>query len=325
MVSPGTLQVVNTLGEGVNHTYEPTIRDSGEVSYPSAEELLDDRDDDAVIVLEQLADRSLLDREFQSKVYICPECLTDGMQYSTACPSCGSIEAFETTLVEHTECGTVDVEESFRDGICPGCERQVAEETLSSQRRYVCQGCESWFDTPANRLRCRECLHVCQPTDSHERVLYVYTLGSGGERWLDEQLTARDSIAEELSERRFETTIDAVVTADDGTDYPVHVYAVDTVLDNRIVAEVHDQPTRADIEYLIEAADALSAHPILVTTSGVVSEAVSERLSGVDVTVMTSDGEGGLEQAYRVTDEPRSTESFVQRLASSLDVSGWKS
>ncbi|GEM_PF-1813238 len=324
MVSPGTLQLVNTLGEGENRTYEPTISDAGEVSYPDAEGLLDDRDDGAVVVLERLADRGVLDREFQSKVYICPECLTEGMQYSSACPSCGSIEAFETTLVEHTECGTVDVEESYRNGVCPGCERQVTEETLSSQQRYVCQGCESWFDTPANRLRCRDCLHVCQPSDSHERVLYIYALGREGDRWLDDQLRARGAIADELSDRRFETTIDAVVTADDGTDYPVHVYAVDSFLDNRIVAEIHDTPTRDDVEYLLDASRALSAHPILVTTSGVVGEVVSDRLAEVDVTVMTATEDGGLEHSYRISDEPRSTESFMQRLASSLDVSGWK-
>lgn len=323
MVSPGTLTALTALTEGSPTEYEPLIDDeTGDVGYPDAEAHLDDGDPRAYAVLESLANRDILEKTFVEKVYICPGCGGEGMAYTTACGGCGSAYTIETELFEHLTCGHIAPREEFEVGreefVCPGCEAQLESfEDIERGQRYVCQDCGSYFETPEHGLRCRDCGEIYAPGDTEERVLCRYSLTDGGQRWVEAQLDARESVVGMLEDRGFEATADTTVKIDAG-DQPVHVYAEDVLLDSRIVAAVHERPEEAHATHLREIAAAVDARPFLITTLGSVDKGVEAVAETAEMRILSADTGGDLRNDYEVTDAPRPSQSLVQRIASAV-------
>lgn len=325
MVSPGKLRAIRELRDGDREAFEPTIDEAGRVSYPFAEDHVDDGDGEPVDVLETLADRGVLASEFQHKVYVCPSCSSEGLQYSTGCPHCGSVHATRERAVVHPECGrTIGPEHGEKredppegeteNEYCPECDEEVPADDVEADRRYRCRDCESWFDEPTHRLWCRECPRVYAPGDVHERALYRYPLTDAGEQWVTAQVAGRRSLAETLEARGYETSVDTGVGTPAGETVPVHVHAEDDLLDDRIVADVHSRPTTGDVRRLLEAAGD-RARPMIVLTDGEVDEHVAGLLDAEDVTV-ASTTEEGFSREYVVTDGPEESSQLLDRLGS---------
>lgn len=110
MVSPGELRIIDELIP--NGEYKPEISAEGTVSYPNVTQLLDDVDDDPADVLEHFATRGVLANEFVSKVYVCPECTTEGLQYTTVCSACSPNAIFLKNLARTRETSSRSVDES---------------------------------------------------------------------------------------------------------------------------------------------------------------------------------------------------------------------
>lgn len=324
MVSPGKLTVLTALADGSVPEYEPTIDpDTGAVSYPEVTRQLHDGDPTAHETLESLSRREILSKTFEEKVYVCPGCSTEGMQYTTACPGCGSAYTIETELFEHMDCGHIAPRAEFETGpeefVCPGCEATLDSlENVERGLRHVCQECDSYFETPEHGLRCRGCADIYVPSETVERVLCRYELTDSGRRWVETQISARESIVETLEERGFDASANTTVTGESGTDHPVHVYAEDVLLDSRIVAAIHERPEGDDAAALSEAATDLDARPIMVTTLGTVGESVARLAERNDMRILSAHTDGSLERDYEVTDDPRTTQSLVQRIASAV-------
>lgn len=325
MVSPGELRLVDSLTED-DTEFEPEIAESGAVSYPEAARLLDDADGDPADVLERFAARGVLANEFVSKVYVCPECSAEGMQYTTVCPACEAAHAVEKTVVEHV-CGYVGSEPEFEaDGRsrCPNCEERLQPEDVTEADRYVCEECTEVFDTPDHRLWCRDCLYMFPPDETIERVLYRYALTADGERWLDRQRTARETIAESLEERSFETEIDATVDDGAGNPVPVHVLAEDDLMGDRRLVAIHETPSTERIDSFCAFAESVDAHPIVVTTSGTVEEGVAARAETSEVTLLSFREGGTLEADYDVVENVPDQRGFFRRITAAVDVPAWK-
>lgn len=323
MVSPGTLSALTALADGTTAEYEPSIdTETGAVSYPTAETHLNEGDPTAFETLESLARRGVLDKTFEEKVYICPGCGAEGMQYTTACQGCGSAHTVETELFEHMECGHIAPREEFavapEEFVCPGCGSELDSlEGIERGVRHVCQDCESYFETPEHGLRCRDCEDIYVPGDAVERVLCRYDLTGDGERWVEAQLAARESMVEMLEERGFETDANTTVRTD-GTEHTVHVYAEDVLLDSRIVAAVHERPDSEAATRLREVAADVDARPFLITTLGSVDEGVEAIADRAEMRILSAEADGTLRNDYQVTDSPRPSQSLVQRIASAV-------
>ena len=323
MVSPGTLSALTALADGTTAEYEPSIdTDTGDVSYPAAETHLNEGDPTAYDALESLARREVLDKTFEEKVYICPGCGAEGMQYTTACQGCGSAHTVETELFEHMECGHIAPREEFEvapeEFVCPECEAELDSlESVERGMRHVCQDCESYFETPEHGLRCRDCADIYVPSDAIERVLCRYALTGDGERWVEAQLAARESMVEMLEDRGFDARANTTIRAD-GAEHPVHVYGEDALLDSRIVAAVHERPDNGAATHLRDVAADVNARPFLITTLGSVDEGVDALAEREDMRILSAEADGTLRNDYQVTDRPRTSQSLVQRIASAV-------
>lgn len=324
MVSSRKLTALTALTDGSTTAYEPSIApDTGEVSYPEAAQHLHKGNDTAFETLESLARRDILGKTFEEKTYICPDCGTEEIQYTTACPGCGSAYAIETELFEHLECGHIAPRIEFETGhdefVCPDCEAALDSfENVERRERYVCQDCESYFETPEHGLRCRECADIYVPDETIERVLCRYTLTDAGQQWVETQLVARESLVEMLTERGFDTRVNTTIQGESGTEHSVHVFATDTLLDSRVVAAVHEHPNIDDATALREVATDVNARPILVTTLGTVSEQPATLADRDDIHILHARAGGSLTHDYEVTADRRPNESVVQRIASTV-------
>ena len=221
---------------------------------------------------------------------------------------------------------------------CPTCEESVDSNDVRTDGRYRCHVCDDWFDGPTSRLWCRECRRVKRPVDVREEALYTYELTRRGEAWIDEQLTARENLADALHARGYEATVDATVSVSDGASasaadgpatngsdaaivagsgdrtvprqtIPVHVHATDDLLDSRLVADVHDRPTGADVDRLVAGARADDATAVLVSTDGSLAPAVADRVQSAGVTVLRSSDEQ-LSRDYEIAEPAESTSLF---------------
>ncbi|WP_306059835.1 TackOD1 domain-containing metal-binding protein [Natronococcus wangiae] len=323
MVSPGELRLVETLIE--KETFEPEIAENGSVSYSEAAQLLDDADGAPAAVLERFAARGVLASEFVAKVYVCPECTAEGLQYTTVCPACESAHALETLFLEHV-CGYAGPETEFEaeNGYrCPDCEMDLESVDIEKQEHYVCNDCSETFDIPDERLWCRECLSTFPPLDAIEHVLYQYSLTPDGKRWLDRQKDARRTAAETLQERRFETEIDATVS-DDAASRSVHVLAEDDLMGERRVVSIHETPDTESVDAFCAFATSVGAHPVVITTSGAVSKDVAARSEDADLTLLAFE-DGTLEPEYEIVESVEAAQQgLFQRLTAALEVPGRK-
>jgi hypothetical protein len=324
MVLPEELRLIDTLTD--EDEFEPEIADNGAVSYPEVTRLLDDANSDPAAVLEHFTSRGVLMSEFVSKVYICPECTTEGMQYTTVCPVCEDEHAIQTIVFKHG-CGYVGPSEEFEDGRdyrCRNCELRLQFEDIDETQRYVCNECGEVFDTPDDRLWCRECVCMLPPLKTIEQALYRYSLTPDGKRWLDRHKDARQAVAEALQERRFETEIDATIT-NESESRLVHVLAEDTLMDERRLVAIYETPNIESVNAFCAFANSVEAHPIVITTSGIVEDDVAAHAEDSELTLLAFKGDEMLEAAYETVESATThQQGFFQRLTAAIEVPGRK-
>lgn len=327
MVSPGTLRLLTSLADGRIDDCAPRIdEETGAVSYPAAAEILDATDDPPVEVLDSLARRDVLEREFENKVYRCPDCDAEGMGYTTACPACDSPHTVETELLEHTDCGCVAPPSAFETNgeygeyVCPECNKALPSFDIntSSYRRYVCRDCGERVERPAHRLRCRDCDRLVEPRRAIERVCCRYFLDDVGAAWVETQLRAREAITETLEAKDFDVTVDTTVDGPAGERRPVHVYAEDDFLGDRVVAAVHEWPDADAVAALRTAARGARARALLVTTSGSIEADAASLAEESEVALLRLREDGTLERDYETGSEPNERATFLQRLTSAV-------
>lgn len=324
MVSPRQLRVVDELANGSIEEISPSITDSGAVSYPDVERIAEPGDRSPEELLEQLARRELLERAFQEKVYVCPGCQTEGMSYTTVCPSCHSPHAIERELFKHEVCGYLGLEEeefenADGESVCPNCNALLeSSDRLQEQLCYVCQSCDTKTTMAEDALQCRSCEQLYPPDETIEEVLYAYRASSTGERWVTSQLRARELIEDAFAERGYETSVDATVTGESGTEHDVHVYAEDEVMNKRAVADVHSRPTPNEATSLRTASEDLDADAYLVTSEDAVSQSVAEISEDADITILAAAGDQ-LQRSYEIREDGGSNPSLMQRINSIVD------
>jgi rubredoxin len=287
MITPGTVGLLEAMADGPIADVEPVFDDrTGAISYPDAEEFLPDGER-AVGLLESLADREILQREFREKVHRCPDCELTELRYTTVCPSCDSPETVRETELEHTECGHTAPRERLADeGACPGCGAPFgagAGEYATVGDRHRCVPCAWRFEEPEGRLRCRRCSQVREASRVPETVLYRYRFEESRREWLYTQLAARGAIGDVLRRRGFETARDETVTGASGTEYLLDLYATDEERGLAVIAVVAEHPTAADVIDLHGTSLDTDAYPMVITTGEKPDEVVAELAESLDV------------------------------------------
>lgn len=131
------------------------------------------------------------------------------------------------------------------------------------------------------------------------------------------QLAARQSLADALAARGYDVTVDARVSIDDEAG-AVHVDATEDLLDDRLIADVHETPDVAGVRRLCRAARGVDAEPVLLSTSGSLPPAADELVRAEAVTVLHA-GDRELTREYEVADPAADPPSLFDRLRAVVD------
>lgn len=251
------LPLLETLARGEIRRFEPTAdAAAGRVGYPDAEAVLGEGAD-AAAVLGSLAEEGLLEERFERRVFACPECGDDDLDFQTVCPACESPDYRSSGPDEHR-----------------------------------CRACEESFAAPDHRLECDRDGPFALPATT-ELVLSTYEPDGEAVERIDGIVAVRDAAADMLESRGFEVTLDTRLDGPEGAAY-VPIYATDDVLGIEIVAAVEEDPDLDDVRSLGELATEADAHPILFTVTDSPDEDVTALAEQGDVVVLSpqADGEG---------------------------------
>lgn len=324
MVSTGKLRLLSTLYEDSIERFEPTIDKAGQVEYTDTQDSLTRRDGTSVEALNVLTEKGLLDKAYTNKVYICPSCQAEGMQYITACPSCDSTHSIPATFLEHEHCGYTakatkfEVQDNTDLYRCPDCEDEFDSSEGIVEQKYVCKQCNEFHESLSHRLWCLECRHYCPPTEATEQTLYEYKLTKEGKNWYSAQTEARKLLVDKLEVRGLDVHVDTDMQVDDGEQYSVHIYAEDDLLDQQIVVDVHSTVNTDKIQYISTAAQEIGAQPLLLTTTPSIPSDSLHDAHQHNVTVLRITQDGSIKRYDSVDDARRSEPNIIDRLSSAV-------
>jgi hypothetical protein len=133
-------------------------------------------------VLNHLYETGILKRETFDKVIYCSKCSSQNVSIRYCCPYCRSFNIKKSSLIEHIQCGYMDLEDNFKKDnklVCPRCHNELTKQDLNYRKAGVwctCNECGKSFDIPVPMHFCRECRQSFTFEDAIYKDVYSYTL-----------------------------------------------------------------------------------------------------------------------------------------------------
>ena len=149
--------------------------------YPIVEAIIGDPEETEKN-LNKLYEISVLKRELYDKIIYCPSCQSANVSIRYCCPYCKSFNIDKSALVEHIQCGYIDIEERFRKGeklMCPRCRKELTKPDVNYRKAGTwckCSDCGKSFDIPVPSHFCRDCRQNFTFEDALHRNVYSYIL-----------------------------------------------------------------------------------------------------------------------------------------------------
>ncbi len=231
---------------------KPALSLSSELgfSYPQIEELLAMNAEQVAEVLESLATDGILAKRFSDKILLCHYCRSANLRPSLRCPKCGSGFVDKARLLEHYNCGHVDVESEFIGNgkyVCPQCHRELkflGTDYRSLGIKYKCTNCNEIFSDPVFKWQCLGCLLLFAENEAKEIPLYTYYLNESRRSALEFEVGPKKKLIAllqshgyEIEERglivgksKAEHIFDIIASRTDGLW--THTLVIDTLMDD---------------------------------------------------------------------------------------------
>lgn len=146
-------------------------------SYPLASSITGFDDEEALQLLERLADYGVLLTEPTDSSLACPKCNSLHLHPHILCPGCQT-PAQPVELFEHLTCGAISVKITDEQELyCNRCGiRSKDEHEFRIFRGYQCPQCNSSFKHPQMIFVCHSCHTITEPENAGITVLKKYVL-----------------------------------------------------------------------------------------------------------------------------------------------------
>ena len=161
---------------------DPTYDPKYGYRYPLVEALVDGPEE-AEKFLNELYEAGILERKLYDKTIYCPFCGSANISTRYCCPFCGSFNIKKSSLIEHVQCGYIDVEEKFLNKkgklICPKCGKTLEKLDVDYRKAGMwckCNECGKNFDIPVTSHFCRDCKKTFNFENAICKDIYSYTL-----------------------------------------------------------------------------------------------------------------------------------------------------
>jgi hypothetical protein len=237
-----TRLVTAMLAGGINEI-KPELDFSSDMgfAYPFIEETLGVTGQEAVSVLESLASKGILNKDFFDRFLYCPQCRSVNLRPTTHCPRCGSGNIARGRVLEHSICGYVGLEDEFTSQgrlVCPKCKAELRK--LESDYRSLglmrkCYACGDIFPIPVIKWCCLKCSSITSEDRVAQVNLYSYRLDEARRSWLEFELKPKAQLIEFLKRRGYQVTENATRRGRSGAEHSFDILAT---RDNGIIT--HD-------------------------------------------------------------------------------------
>jgi len=150
-------------------------------TYPLVESITGDPAS-ADAFLSHLYEIGILKRQIFDKTINCPVCGSSSVSIRYCCPYCKSFNVKKSALIEHIQCGYIDIEDRFKKGdklVCPRCHNELTKPDVNYRKAGVwcaCNECGKNFDIPVPSHFCRQCNNSFTFEDAVYRDVYSYSL-----------------------------------------------------------------------------------------------------------------------------------------------------
>jgi hypothetical protein len=131
-------------------------------------------------LLEEITESGELVKELFDKTILCPRCNSQYISTRYNCPYCNSFDIEKSSLIEHTKCGYMDVEQNFHKKkklVCPKCNNILKKEDFDYKKAGVwckCNNCSKNFDIPTPSHFCRKCGTISTFEEVNLKNVYSY-------------------------------------------------------------------------------------------------------------------------------------------------------
>jgi Holliday junction resolvase len=200
-------------------------------AYPSAEQILKVKGEAILSVLEFLANRGILKRNFFDRLFRCPSCQSMNLRPSTHCPKCGSANIVRGRVLEHFICKHVGIEDDFLTGgryVCPKCKvelRTIGVDYQSLGLLRKCNDCEDIFNVPVIKWRCLKCSSLSAEDRVKEVNIYSYSLDEAKRSRLEFEIRPKSQLVEFLKQRGYEIVENATMKGRSGAEHKLDMLA----------------------------------------------------------------------------------------------------
>ncbi len=181
--------------------------------YPEAEKILAMNSLEAFEMLNRLSSLNVLFKNVKDIMLICPECKSYDIHLRFTCPKCGSGNTNRKTVVEHFECGLIDLKEKFgKDTMlfCSKCKKRLRSEgeDYSVKVTNMCISCGSLFSQPVMRMNCFNCGSEFKVDEAQRQEIYSFRFNRGIRPSIINLLAYRPMLTEVKPSRKRKVELD---------------------------------------------------------------------------------------------------------------------
>jgi hypothetical protein len=202
-------------------------------TYPEIESLLGVTTQEAIVALEFLADKDILEKSPHAKLLFCPHCQSPNLRAGLGCPKCGSGEIARGRILEHFTCRNNSLEEEYINNgkyTCPKCNQELkflGTDYQSLGINYKCHECGAISKDAESNWQCLKCSFYFIESEAKETVLYSYRFNEGKRRWLEFELGEKNRFVDFFRNRGYEVAENARVngTTKSGANHMLDILA----------------------------------------------------------------------------------------------------
>jgi hypothetical protein len=212
-------------------------------SYPILDPLVDS-DTEIESVLDEISNSGELIKILYDKTIICPNCNSKSVSTRYNCPYCNSFDIEKSSLIEHTKCGYMDVEQNFKKKgklVCPKCNKSLENEDIDYKKAGVwckCNNCNKNFDIPTPSHFCRKCGTISTFEEVNLRNVYSYKVKDSPKNGILSEDFVFSGIKNVLSKKGWNVQSPAVIKGKSGADHSFDLIGYKESNKEKIVIDV---------------------------------------------------------------------------------------
>lgn len=229
ITDPRALRLLRSMIYGDLSILTPKV--DQDIYYPKAGEVSRINREEMTEFLSKLWKQGYLKRKFYGKVFRCPHDGVTNLRPRLLCPRCQSEKWERQVLIEHLDCGHIDIERNFQRGeeyVCPkdGKKlRQIGVDYRKPGTAYYCPACEEIHPTLLERWTCNISDHTFPLEEAVAESVYSYTLNEEKRGEILSIFEFIEPIADVFKRFGFKTEAFYSIKGTSGMSHLVDIYA----------------------------------------------------------------------------------------------------